>query len=89
MSSLYICIRSYKRSLNLIGGLYEKFGWEFQELVKTFKKERDNMSEQHSYDAFISYRHLSLDEAIAAKLQELLEHYRPPKDINGRKKCAY
>jgi len=31
------------------------------------------------YDAFISYRHIALDKAIAEKLQKLLEAYRPPK----------
>ena len=37
-----------------------------------------------TYDAFISYRHLPLDEAVAGRLQELLERYRPPKGI-GKK----
>lgn len=35
---------------------------------------------QYLYDAFISYRHLSLDKAVAVRLQELLESYRPPKE---------
>ncbi len=42
----------------------------------------------YAYDAFISYRHLPLDEAAAEKLQMLLEQYRPPKGIqigDGRK----
>lgn len=34
---------------------------------------------KYLYDAFISYRHLPLDKAVAARLQELLEGYRPPK----------
>lgn len=33
----------------------------------------------YKYDAFISYRHLPLDETIAARIQNLLERYRPPK----------
>ena len=33
------------------------------------------------YDAFISYRHLPLDLAVASKAQKLLESYKPPKDI--------
>ncbi len=33
------------------------------------------------YDAFISYRHLPLDMAIASQAQKLLESYKPPKDI--------
>lgn len=46
------------------------------------------MSKEFVYDAFISYRHLSLDAAVAEQLQKLLEQYRPPKGImlkNGRK----
>lgn len=35
---------------------------------------------QYLYDAFISYRHLPLDKAVAVRLQELLEGYRPPKE---------
>lgn len=37
------------------------------------------MQKNQSYDAFISYRHLPLDEAIAQRIQELLEQYRPPR----------
>lgn len=37
-----------------------------------------------TYDAFISYRHLPLDEAVAGRLQELLERYRPPKGIGEK-----
>lgn len=38
------------------------------------------MEEQnYRYDAFISYRHLPLDKAVAVRLQELLESFRPPK----------
>lgn len=45
------------------------------------------MSEGHStdYQAFISYRHLELDSAVAERLQRLLESYRPPKGIGDRK----
>lgn len=39
--------------------------------------------EAYRYDAFISYRHLPLDMAVAARLQELLENYRPPKHVEG------
>ncbi len=39
--------------------------------------------EAYLYDAFISYRHLPLDMAVASKLQELLESYRPPKNAEG------
>ena len=41
--------------------------------------------EPYRYDAFISYRHLPLDMAVAARLQELLESYRPPKNVEGLK----
>ena len=37
--------------------------------------------ESNRYDAFISYRHLPLDKAVAIKLQYLLEMYKPPKGI--------
>lgn len=46
------------------------------------------MSKEFTYDAFISYRHLPLDGAVAERLQKLLEQYRPPKGIkckSGRK----
>ena len=36
------------------------------------------------YDAFISYRHLPLDKAVAEKLQTLLEAYRLPRSMKGR-----
>ena len=32
------------------------------------------------YDAFISYRHLPQDKAVAIQLQKLLEGYKPPKN---------
>lgn len=44
------------------------------------------MSQMYSYDAFISYRHCPLDEAVATRLQELLERYRPPKGACGGNK---
>jgi hypothetical protein len=31
------------------------------------------------YDAFISYRHLPFDKAVAERLQKLLENFKPPK----------
>ena len=40
----------------------------------------------YRYDAFISYRHLPLDMAVAVKLQTLLETYRPPKNLTGLKR---
>ena len=38
------------------------------------------MSEK-KYDAFISYRHLPLDKAVAKRLQELLERIKPPRGL--------
>lgn len=35
------------------------------------------------YDAFLSYRHLPLDHAVAQRLQALLENYRPPQNLPG------
>ena len=43
------------------------------------------MEQKYTYDAFISYRHLPLDEAFAERVQELLERYRPPKGVCGSK----
>ncbi len=43
------------------------------------------MGKNYKYDAFISYRHISPDKAIADKLQKMLENYRPPKNV-GKKK---
>lgn len=37
------------------------------------------------YDAFISYRHLPLDRAVAMRLQTLLENYRPPRSMTQLK----
>ncbi len=45
------------------------------------------MSQLYTYDAFISYRHLPLDEAVASRVQELLERYRPPKEVGGSKRA--
>lgn len=39
---------------------------------------------QKKYNAFISYRHLPVDLAVAEKLQNLLENYRPPKGVQTR-----
>ena len=54
------------------------------------KDEVDSMDErterEYRYDAFISYRHLPLDMAVAVKLQSLLETYRPPKNLTGLKR---
>lgn len=46
------------------------------------KKGQDTTQEQ-SYDAFISYRHLPKDARLAERLQTLLESYRLPK--NGKR----
>ena len=39
----------------------------------------DILEANYTYDAFISYRHIPHDKAIAEKLQKLLESYKPPK----------
>ena len=39
------------------------------------------MPETYEYDAFISYRHLPLDHAVADRTQKLLEAYRPPRGL--------
>jgi len=49
------------------------------------KEELCRMETVH-YDAFISYRHLPLDMAVAQKLQKLLENYRPPKSTKNLRK---
>lgn len=36
---------------------------------------------QYRYKAFISYRHLPLDKAVAVKLQKMLESYRLPRGL--------
>lgn len=46
----------------------------------------DRKEKEYRYDAFISYRHLPLDMAVAQKLQTLLETYRPPKNLTGLKR---
>ena len=38
----------------------------------------------YKYDIFISYKHESLDKAVAAKLQKSLEHYKIPKEIQKK-----
>lgn len=40
----------------------------------------------YKYKAFISYRHLKLDKAVAVKLQKLLESYRIPKNMGSQQK---
>lgn len=40
----------------------------------------------YRYDAFISYRHLPLDKAVAVRLQELLEGFKPPKELGAGRK---
>lgn len=39
------------------------------------------MQEHWEYDAFISYRHLPLDQAVADRVQKLLENYRAPRSL--------
>lgn len=48
------------------------------ENVSSDVQESENYK-NYKYDAFISYRHLPLDKAVAVKLQALLENYRPPR----------
>ena len=38
----------------------------------------------YKYDIFISYKHETLDKAVAAKLQKSLEHYKIPKEIQKK-----
>ena len=38
----------------------------------------------YKYDIFISYKHESLDKAVAARLQKSLEHYKIPKEIQKK-----
>ena len=46
-----------------------------------------NNTKAYLYDAFISYRHLDHDMAVAQRLQKLLEAYRPPRSsAAGRRK---
>ena len=45
----------------------------------------------YTYDAFISYRHMLPDKAVAKKLHTLIETYRIPTDVrktSGRKKMG-
>ena len=42
------------------------------------------MERNYTYDAFISYRHMEFDKAVADKLQKLLEKYVPPASIVPR-----
>ena len=44
------------------------------------------MSRSYIYDAFISYRHTTLDKAVAERLQRLLEGYVPPKSMDNSRK---
>ena len=45
------------------------------------RKRGDTMEEQRHYNAFISYRHLKSDQAVAEQVQNLLESYHPPKGV--------
>lgn len=44
------------------------------------------MNKEKTYDAFISYRHLKMDEQMARSIQFMLETYRQPKGIAVGKK---
>lgn len=44
------------------------------------------MAKQWDYNAFISYRHLPLDQAVAERTQKLLENYRAPRSLGIGKK---
>lgn len=46
------------------------------------------MSRDVHYDAFISYRHLEIDEYIANQLQSLLESYHPPRDVENARRIT-
>ena len=48
----------------------------------------DRMEEQRHYSAFISYRHLKNDQAVAKQVQNLLESYCPPKGIAEGKRIG-
>lgn len=39
--------------------------------------------QNYLYDAFISYRHMPLDKAVAERLQVLLEGFRLPKNTKS------
>ncbi|MCH5192095.1 MAG: toll/interleukin-1 receptor domain-containing protein [Oscillospiraceae bacterium] len=43
------------------------------------------MDGTNQYAAFISYRHLPVDRAIAERTQNLLERYKAPRNVNGLK----
>ena len=48
------------------------------------------MNKEKTYDAFISYRHLKMDEQMARSIQFMLETYRQPKGIAvGKKYSGY
>ncbi len=42
------------------------------------------MSAKNTYEAFISYRQHPIDTRIAREIQSRIEHYRIPKEIQGR-----
>jgi hypothetical protein len=49
-------------------------------LIYFIGKEYISAMEEYYYNAFISYRHVQPDKAVAIKLQKLLETYKPPKN---------
>lgn len=46
----------------------------------------NRMAKESDYNAFISYRHLPLDQAVAERTQKLLENYRAPRSLGKGKK---
>lgn len=55
-------------------GTWRNFRFEF------FEREKAEQSKTYQYDAFISYSRK--DKAFAAKLEQALENYKPPKDLD-------
>ena len=46
------------------------------------------MNNEKKYSAFISYRHLPLDENVAVRVQNMLESYRQPRGVAEGKKIG-
>ena len=46
------------------------------------------MNNEKKYSAFISYRHLPLDESVAVRVQNMLESYRQPRGVAAGKRIG-
>ena len=46
------------------------------------------MDNKKRYSAFISYRHLPLDEKVAVRVQNMLENYRQPRGVARGKRIG-